>query len=538
MSGAYTVTSFGQRSLVLCLILLAFSRTGFGADPAKPSVSWRLWHPWLTFAGKGPVKAGDPEASRLVVSQIKRSTTIFRALLDGKIKTDESTQKFWDEVTENLQNLDLDSLYEDFPEGPEKGWRSLRLLGHWTGANYSIKRAKTKKSLVLNVDKGPGVKFLDASLNVQSRPVNEAASYQGRLDLSLGLGQTTVSQMVKVSHDAMVLLESETTLMAERARVRPALKTRQSVKKANIHLDREDTEILACFMETFPKLYGVLERVLEVKDIVRRTTVIQSKTRGLCEFRLTFSFRMETLKKKYPEVWAFLGEVGELIHIEGSLKDRQGRQIGTFYFDTGQRTMRICALIKNGAIIPVDEGGHPILAAALDPAKVRRLDFSIRAKAVFNINGIKLQADRIAMNGDYRRVGEDAMVLTRFKIPPRVSITGQAYGVVPTWLIDVFIPGNIDELARKFLSTMTRGNEGRGMELRTFIHHGETGDTVWSLKQRSELLNNALIRIGFRLMNHKLIPNEDARGEIKSFLKDALGALEADSTAMLKTLKK
>jgi hypothetical protein len=530
------MTPLRSRLFFASLVVLALTPTSFGNNK-KATAPQRFWHSLLALAGHGEVPIGDLRATAAVVAKLRRSTGIVKAVLAGKVKADKSTREFWDEVTENLQDLDLDSLHDNLPEGPDNEWRSLRLRGRWTGKEYSITRARSKKALKLDVEKKPGAELFEGSLDLSSRPRKKASSYQGTLAVQVGLGSTNASQLGRLSRDIIRLIERESTLDFSSSRARPSKKTRKEINSGHSDLGAEDAELLACFSESFPRLYKVLGPVFELKDIVRRKSFPGVKD-SLCEVRFTLSIRSDTLKDKYPEIEEYLDNLGELLHLEGRLKDTQGRSIGSFELDSGTRTMKIRAFIKDGAVIPIDDEGKADFAAALDPDKVRRLNFSIRGKALFNVNGIKLAINRIALAGDYRRVKDDALVRSHFRIAPKVSISGQAYGIIPTWLIDVFIPGNIDELAKSFLKTMTGGNDGRGLEMRSALHTGESGRTAWSLVQKSEFLNNALIQIGFRLMNHKFIPNEDAREELKSFMTEALTAVEKDSALILSTLKK
>lgn len=525
------------RSVGTLALLLILSQTVHG-DQQGLAVIHRLWHPVLSLGTQGDVIVADGKASHAAVKKINESTKIVRALLDGKIKADESTKEFWDEVTEDLQNLDLDSLYEDLPLGPEEGWRRLRLKGRWTGKEYSIVQAKDKAALALSVDRAPGVGLYEGSLDFGSKPMNDAKTYLTKLDAKIGLGKTSVTQLLKMSQLTMKVVESESLTNLGPKRARPSKSLRARILKENTRLNPRDVEFLASFAQSFPNFYKALLPVFEVRDVVEYKPVDSLGAPGLCQVNFVMRFRNESLEEKYPEVHEYLEDLGDLIQISGTLKDGDNRRLGTLHFDTGTQEMRFQTLIRGGAVVPVDDMEKPVLSAALDPTAVRRLRFSIRAKARFIVNGININLANISLGGDYRRVRQDAMVTTRFKIPPKVTITGQAFGVVPTWLVDVFIPSNIGELATNFLKTLTRGNRGRGFEARTFIHGGRTGQSIWHLKQQSEILNNALIQIGARLMNHKIIPGEDAREEMKTWARKVMLAVDADCAAMLKSLPK
>ncbi|MDF1662039.1 MAG: hypothetical protein P1V97_09725 [Planctomycetota bacterium] len=520
-------------SLLTFLVVVGQSVSG---DQTTLSVTNRIWHPILSLGGQGAVKVGDAKASRAVVKKIKESTKIVRAVLDGKIKADESTKEFWEEVTEDLANLDLDSLYEDFPIGPEDGWRRLRLKGEWTGKEYSIVQAKNKSSLALSVDKSPGVSLYEGALDLGSKPVNEGKTYLTNLEAKIGLGRTSVTQLLRMSSLTMKVVESEANTELGAKRARPSKSMRGTVLKENSTLNPHDVELLASFAQSFPKFFKALSPVFEVRDLVEFKPVAVPGAPGLCQVNFKLKCRNEVLEKAYPEIHDYLEDLGPLIKVEGVLKDGQNRRLGSFSLDTGSQEIRFRTLIKDGAVLPVDDMEKPVFSAALDPTAVRRLRFSVRANALINVNGININIANISLGGDYRRVRDDAMVTTRFKIPPKVTVSGQAYGVVPTWLIDVFIPSNIGELATNFLKTLTRGNGGRGFEARTFIHRGATGQSLWHLKQQSEVLNNALIQIGARLMNHKVIPDEDTREELKTLARKILFGIDSDASAMLRTL--
>ncbi len=190
--------------------------------------------------------------------------------------------------------------------------------------------------------------------------------------------------------------------------------------------------------------------------------------------------------------------------------------------------LTIDGFVAGGKLCPV-ESGKVLVEESVDLEAVATADRRDRWSFESDVNGICTEVKDLAFKVHYENgvKGMNAVIVCDEE--PKVRVHGSAFGVLPTWAIDVVIPGNMEELTRSFFHVVTRGNGGKGMVIRADTRiSANSGVSVFDLDGEAEGLNNFLVRLGFKLARKKLIPPDDAIDDLAHYLRDGHAALTKD----------
>src|SRR5581483_7369262 len=131
-----------------------------------------------------------------------------------------------------------------------------------------------------------------------------------------------------------------------------------------------------------------------------------------------------------------------------------------------------------------------------------------------DVNGIVTEVKDLVMKVHYESTPKGLRSTIVCDEEPKIRVHGSAFGVIPTWAIDVVLPSNMEELTKSFFHVATRGNDGKGIVITAGTRVGENGVSVFDVDAEAEALNNFLVRLGFKLARKKLIPPEEAISDL------------------------
>jgi hypothetical protein len=285
---------------------------------------------------------------------------------------------------------------------------------------------------------------------------------------------------------------------------------------------------MALFREGFPRTYEHLRELYQVEDVL----VYDPDEDGYKQVHFVISVRRDVAKEKHPAVADWLLGMGPLITARLDVTDEKGRTVATIRFSTKDLALTLDCFVANGKICPV-ENGKVLVAEGYDVETVAHAQHKDRWTFDLDANGIVTEVHDLVVKVDYTRTQDGMEARFVMDQEPKVRVHGSAYGVIPTWAIDVFIPGNIEELTREFLRVVTRGNEGKGTVIDLSERSGKNGANVAVLDFQQEALNSTLVRIGFKIARRKLIPPQDAVDDLSEYLKKGHAAFEADFDAFV-----
>lgn len=496
-----------RHKLLTTFIISACALTAYAGLPGK--VSQRGWAPLVALTGKPDAQAAVPT--------IRKGANTVGVVLHG-LDVDKPTREFISTVRDSLASFDLEGFYEMLPN-KQGTWRRMQITGRRDGVKYRVR--KTKRRVAFGPEQKLGATLGDLRGELRSKPVpvkGERTNYLLQAELGLGVGNLAWGEVTGMLSGWASLATSGDVRGANAIKdmsQRAGRATRLKLLKVRPRLRHEDIEVLGILWESFPKLGDLLYSISRIEDVMVFDP--KGKGSGYKQLRLAARLRPDLMKADYEELAEFLEGLGPLINMQIAFVDEAGRQIARCSFDTQRLRFVLDCFVKDGQLVPVGKDGKVLSFVPRYPAgAVRRIRGYSTVR--FNMNGIRLTMHNLRMDWSYDQRPRRMDLTCQIKRVPKVSISGRAFGILPTWAIDVVIPGNMDELLREFMTTATKGNGGKGIFLALRARQAKNGRSTLKVEGGLEILNSLLVRIAARIASQKLLPDADVRSDIHKLL--------------------
>lgn len=495
-------------------IVPCLAASGLALAGAPELIRPRGWAPLVQLAGAGDAKKA--------VESLGLGVRTLHGVLHG-LDVDAPTRTFVTGLRESLDDFDLEGFHGLLPMAEKNGWRRARVTGRLEGQRYLLRQAPNG---VRGVDpRGPfGARAGDLVAAVGACQAEKA--WRLELDAGVGAGAIGWGQVEAAAAEALRLVASgdpRAPGACSDAGARPGTPTRTRIARTHPGLRPEDVEVLGVLWEAFPALAEVGLTVARVEDLAVFDPTGKAAYQQL---RASLVLRPDLMEERYPELAEFVAGLGPLFKADLRWLDDQGRSLARAHVQTEQLRLTLEAFVLDGRLLPVGLDGQVVVAP--QPAASR---FTCQADLTFSVNGIVttvrgMVAETVVTRGE----GGALDVVGRIKKKPQVTVGGRAFGILPTWAVDVVIPGNLEELTNELLGTACEhawddGERGLVMALRA-RRAGDAG--TFTAGGRVAVLDSALIRFGARVAGMKLVPDDETREELWRLMGEVHGAFARD----------
>ncbi|MDB4989605.1 MAG: hypothetical protein JWN04_4783, partial [Myxococcaceae bacterium] len=470
---------------------------------ASPLV-WRAFRPLVWAVG-----AGDPKQA---VSYLRASSTLLRKA-DGPIERDAATETFQTRALASIGDFDLREFFALLPDrdGPfrffafegtplERGYRFQRGKGSFEVAASSARRG-----------------FGDASGVVRMRHAEADDKFRYLLQARAGVGVGPLSwhELVAGVADLLALVEERTEYVA----LPLLLQTADShLKRSQPALHEEDRRVLAALWGSFPEVSRLLTSVSSTDDVI----VAAGEASGVTQLRVVTRWDVQKLSRDYPHLAEFFRDLGNLIEGKLRLVDRDGNLLLELFFDSEHMRSRVEAFVRGGQLVP-SRSGKPLLAQAPHYEHMRaHVDLHMQQF------GLHMYLDDLTLELSTEQHESGASLAVQIKQTPRFRARGAAFGVFPAGMLDWFIPGDIEGLARKMMDVTMMGNDGRGVTLNARIERPQGALATIDGSVGLEILDTALIRFGMKIAADRVMPDDAQTRDIARLTLAYRDAFSAD----------
>ncbi|HEY6877132.1 MAG TPA: hypothetical protein VI299_03895 [Polyangiales bacterium] len=443
-------------------------------------------------------------------------------------KRDESVQEFIDGTMEDLADFALSDFHDRLPN-KNGDYRELWVRGEIKGSSYLITQAKEKKGYAVTL-KGDRNELAAMSTTVRSKATKGAGdkkAYFIGLRTGLGIGNVRWDNTMTALQELARIGTVGNPQQGARDLISASSETKAKVKKLHPKLNNEDLDVLALLWEAYPSLAPEVSKLGTIEDA---RTVWSGK--DYQQVNILLRGMPERFEENYPELGKYFDRMDDIALIDMKWMDKKGRTLTTIKFDTEKLTWQFSCYVKDGFLLPF-RGVKVFEDEPVDPMADTITSTKLVIDARMKLLGVIVKLNDLNLDAFYEPHPGYAEMGVTFTRVPGIKVEGAALGFVPTSLVDAFIPGNIESVTRDFLTVAAKGNGGKGLIAAAKMGIGKDGSDkgVFEAGVDFDALDNFLVKIGFGMVNERLVPSPEALDEAKAYA----GALQ---TAFAKDFKR
>ena len=475
-----------------------------------PEVLDRSWAASVELTGEG-----NPD---LAIVRMREMADLNRTVLRN-MEFHEQTQSFVDQMWENLESFNLSEFYEMLPE-QQGEWRMLRVYGARRGEQYKV----GPDAAEIGVRKDGQPKSLgDVSVLVQAKKIdgNLGDHYLMRGNIQMGIGEMRWPSVQDAALETFrVVVDGSPSFKAGQSNA-VARPYRDKVIKMNPGLGSEDIDIIAPLWASFPAMWELLSHLGAIDDVV-----YHDMGKPYRQLKASFTIQPERMKAFYPNIVDHLEDMGRLFRGSIRLEDERGE---LFNAELDSRTMRgtFQAFIADGRIVPVK--GNAVVLDAPPIEDNKPWNFTAHMDSTMTILGVVTHINNAIARVQFLSTDDGAKLVGQVSDVPDIRVQGNALGIMPTSLIDVVLPKDIDEIIKEFIAVACKGNEGKGILVGAQFDQATEGNTsTLTLKTAFEGLDNFFVRIGMGIVNDRVLPNEGVSKELDRLIFETQEAFASD----------
>jgi len=428
------------------------------------------------------------------VTLLKESANLLY-LASEKITYDDKSKNFFHFMNNALEDFDFARIYNSpFLNLDSTGFKTIALTGKHYKDKYVVSFGKTQ---ALDT-------FGDTSAEYRMRqniqPTQTA--YTTQIELTTNLAKFDARSFVRLIESLLSIYDAENSI---------AIKTPRTGFFPQI--GAPERHVLDLAAHDFPQTTQLFADVLELKSFV---SLKEFNKKRYTEIAIRGHFRMDSIKKQFPHFYEYLRSIKNLFTLELYINDKKGQNLFTAILNTQQEEFFLGFSTANGKILPKNSKGEVAFKDAFSLTEKGSQKLYVAARAFIRVYGLKIDTGYISLFSRYQTYGKNLFISGKITHIPEGKISGALFGVVPTWVIDLSIPSNLQTLMNQFSQTLLKANNGSGTSATLkWVSRNTKANLHASLT--TEFLENRFIRIGMKIWVRRFRPNPNVQEDISRF---------------------
>jgi hypothetical protein len=344
-------------------------------------------------------------------------------------------------------------------------------------------------------------------------------SYSGYMDTKIALKQFSYKNLSEMLEGLITVIDPD-NLDALNPKESPRFEEMNGFSRKAINV----------FDQTYPRFQKFMDKYFILHSAIEKKN---HHFIPYTHFKLIVEFDLNNFQKDFPDLYYQLKRLESLFQFKLSFRNNHGNHIMDMFIDSQDTFFYFDFYTHQGKVIPFSPEGNPIFEDAFYPTKVSDYDFHMNVDIFFNIYGIKFRTENIKINCDYQSRKNYGKVHFTLDEIPKTTVSGRAYHIVPTWFIDIMIPGNIDQLIDNFCKVLLSANNSEGSYLNLLWDTKKTNNVFLNLHASSEFIDNFFILFGFQIWHEKFKMSDEAAVDLNKINVRGIEALILDLSKQL-----
>lgn len=430
---------------------------------------------------------------------ISRQFFQFLKIAAIKNKYDGRALEFHKYLDRSLERFELKNLFNSEFMQKEDGGHFVTYRGKFAPDGYrvSLENIRMKEVPIQSF----GDFSAEFSLRHNPKPTYGGNSYSGNLDVFTNLGPFTHKHGVNAMDSGLKFLDPKNVSAIQA----PSTLIFKKIK------DHEARHVLNDFDSSFPGLAKFLNYYFGLNSLLNVSK--EGKAQGITEFNFEGTVE-QSLASDFTDLGDYLDDIKYLGWVKARITNLQGKTLLQFGLVSKTAELKFRFFTKDGKVVPFDSKGNLYPEEAFSFSSLTEFPFLVKASLEANLYGLLLENEDIQLFGRFSNSPSSGVLNLKLTKVEKFEVSGAFAYLAPSWAINLFIPGNLQSIIHEFTETLVKANGGKGSYF-VLRWDREGARTLMRTHIESEFLDNFFIRFGLKIWNHKVLPDEDARDDIR-----------------------
>jgi hypothetical protein len=432
---------------------------------------------------------------------------------DVRYLSDPKTEEFFRYFKASLEKFDFMKIWNGpYLQEQGEGHKGVRLQGCSTGDRYTVK-------LITDPEASCAEPHMGDYQSRYSLKINEQCVVGGR---SFVVDVQSVRSWGRFSHRSFLRFAEGLLKVID-----PDNLARIEAPESGFHpaVTGDARRVVNLAHMDFPRLSALFNRYAGVRSLL---TVKSHNGVRYTHLDFRYGYRSDAIKRDFPVLARSLDATKGLYRIVMTVKNARANPAMRIVFDSRDDALEISLVTRQGKIVPVDEKGSPLPDEAITPSEISGISYFADIFMEHNVHGLVFTTKAVRV--DFGFSDTPAEGIWRMKLgdvsPTRIS--GLYYDIIPPWIIDAFIPRNMEGLISDLGKVMLQAEGGQGS---TVVFRWDTRDPEnvrQHFRATSEFMDNYFMRYGLRVWTKSTVANKNLTAEIQALTSKVLEALKTD----------
>ncbi len=279
------------------------------------------------------------------------------------------------------------------------------------------------------------------------------------------------------------------------------------------------------FHRSFPKLSELFNRYSVIRSFLEMR---RFDNRPYTRLAFRYGYRIANIKEDFPELGKSLANIKGFYRITMAVRNSGNRTVMTVVFDSREDALSLTLCTRRGRLIPVDDVGNPVFSEEISLTSLRDYSYHAVVEMVHNVHGLTFTTDRMVVGFRYLDAPDRGSWIMKLEDVSKTRISGSYYHIIPPWMIDMFIPNDMERLIDDLSRVMVKANGGSGSAVSFEWDTARTGNVILRFRAVSEFMDNYFMKYALRVWSRKAMSNERLTGEVKALRGKFIEAFRAD----------
>lgn len=417
---------------------------------------------------------------------------------------DEQAKEFNEYLSKIKSRLDFSTLYNSkyLTKGSGRE-RSVVYSGEYTSSSYKIFLNKQ------DYDSIPLLKFGDfrskislvknLSPSLVSPTYSSSVSYSAYHRGSMNLEKTSHLTFLNVIEEILKIVDAENIQKME---LLPS-QIYSELKR------EEERKVLGVLQKDFPKFSKYLNIYTKADSVLYLYAFEKKK---ITKVQIQGKLNLRSIQRDAPFLADYLMDIQDLGWIHLEVYNQHKSKLFEFHLDSEKLEMQFIVFTEKGKLIPFTgfRGNEKLdFQNALEFSKLKEIKFNGRLSFYGNIYGLIFENNGLEFEGNFYNEKEQGKFFIKLRNIEPTKVSGGFSYIIPAWLIDFFIPGDMEELVNHFFQVIVQSNYKKGAFVKLTLDK-QKNDWLIHTNAEGEFVENFFLRFGLRVWNYKVAPSDDA----------------------------